>query len=242
MICPECETLNDDNAEFCINCGAKLEKGNIKNKEEKKKGTNNLLKIILVTVAVLLVAVIVLIIYLSGKNIKGFKTAEKLSQTIGQDIIATAKITPLEEKSVSEALNNIAAADYYYESGKLIKVDGVNVPEWSVGVYLVQTKINKVTYRDYTVQDKNYKGEKCDNYISFDKINSSMTVDDVNQYMGISPSMITWYINSKEYTYRYYYIDDSNNEKAYIITVKFDADNNYVSKQMEDLSINPSIK
>ena len=164
---------NEETAEYCFSCGTQLiqPQVNLENREIKKKETfkpvtmfkNIKHKKIICAAALVIVAVILTLLIVSVfSQENGMKIAYNMRQNLGQNIVTVERSAKVHVNTFSafSAINKPADFDYIYESEKGIVVDGVNVPEWTITLYAVDTEITKIYYRDYTQQNKNYKGTK----------------------------------------------------------------------------------
>ena len=253
MICPKCQAVNEDSSEFCYNCGEKLEdnkrkkkffSGNKNNKSKHKMTKMGIFKLIAIIVAVVAVVVIVLMFKISANSNRGQKIAHKLGSKVGQEIVVAENYAGIHMNvsSKSDAINKIADAKYIYESDEMIGVDGVKVPEWIIKIDMKQDIIHKVYFRNYKLQDKNYKGVKVDSPLRVLKIQEGMDLDDTQDILGIDPVSITYYAGSTEYEYRYYCVNESNDEQSYNLKIVFNENMEVTDIIENDILINPNIK
>ena len=78
MICKKCDTPNDDDAKYCMHCGADLEE----QKSQKVKKKNKTLIGVIVAMAVILIAVVIAVILVMHSN--DVKKQEEYKQYISQ--------------------------------------------------------------------------------------------------------------------------------------------------------------
>lgn len=245
MFCPDCGAQIDDNCEKCYACGKEFRHASDDDTrkspsapapsiDKKKKGMKSKLSsavqklkkkkitwIIIVSLAIILITLLIALIFHKSNPVG---IADKLSEKIGEEIVSIEKNAKIHvnTKSASNVINAPGDFDYIYESEKLIKVDGVRVPEWTITFYAVDNNITKIYYRDYTQQKKYYKGEKLKKECSFDEIKDCSKLRDVEEIIGLKPLSITYYADkTKEYRYMYYFVSDDKDEvrKEYIIKV-----------------------
>lgn len=253
MICPKCQTENDDSSEFCFNCGAKFEESKKKKNffsAKKKDGFKDkmsckkIIELVGIATAIIAIIAVTLIIIFSVKSDRGQKIAKKLGSKVGQEIVLAEDYAGIHMSVLSKsvAINNIADAKYIYESDKMIYVDGVKVPEWIIKIDMQQDFIHKVYFRNYKLQNKNYKGVKVDSPIRVLKVENGMKLGDVEDIFDIDPVSIAYYADSTEYEFRYYCANENKDVDSYNVKIIFD-ENMKVSNIVEDdILINPNIK
>ncbi len=251
MICSKCQALNDESSEVCYNCGTTLEKKVAKKSINpfKKVDVNLPKKTLLILIGIALVVIIVVVTVVSVLNNieenRGFNLAKDLSQSVGEtDIFAVAEKNDIyfETKSVSSEINTMADAKYLYESDRVITVDGVKVPTWIIKVDLLDEKIAYVYYRDYTVQDANYKGVKVNEPISTLKVEIGQKLSEVNDIFGIKPISVKYFETYTEYLFNYYYINEAGDEQEHSFKVTFDEEMLVSDYYEYDLTVNDNIK
>lgn len=253
MICPKCQSVNDDESEFCINCGERFEEtekksepidNNKKISRKKKLSRKGIIKLVGIGIAVIAIVVVALMITFSLKADRGQKIAKKLGSKVGQEIVVAENYAGIHMSvaSKSAAINKIADAKYVYESDKMIYVDGVKVPEWIIKIDMQQDIIHKVYFRNYKLQDKNYKGVKVDSPIRILKVQEGMDLQDVEDIFGIDPVSITYYVGTCEYEYRYYCTNEDKDVDSYNIKIIFDENMKVSDIAEDDILINPNIK
>lgn len=252
VVCGKCQCVNEDENEFCSNCGERLVKQDKKRKKDKKSDRKNAhinikkrkLMLLLAACVVLVVAIVIGIVMIFSRRDSGaYDIAKKLGDKCGQEIVVAEKNAGIHMsvKSESDAINEMEDAKYFYESGSMVKVDGVKVPEWSIKIDMQQDVIHKVYYRNYKSQVKNYKGVKVSNEIRVLKIQEGMSRKDVEDIVDIDPVSITWYDDSVVYDYNYYLVDSNDNEKAYKIKITYDKKFKVKSAEGEEVKVNPNI-
>ena len=240
MLCPKCGVEIDDNCEYCYSCGMKFNhvKAIEKVEEPQKKAelkppakplakavskvkSKKFIAISIITVIVILLAII-FVPKIFKKN--GMKIAIKASEKIGSSIATVQKNAKIYVNDLSscKAINKPADFDYIYESNKKIEVDGKKVPEWAITFYATDKDITKIYYRNYTQQDKYYKGIKLKKPVDLDDIKDAKTLSEVKKKFDFEPVSITFF-NDKtaEYRYMFYYINKDKDEerKEFVITV-----------------------
>lgn len=250
MVCPKCHSVNESSSEFCYNCGAKLEETKKKrlfrggSTSKKKISKKNIIMFAAIGLLVIAIIVVAIMFFTSLKSSKGEKIAKKLGSKVGNEIVVAEEYAGvhMSVESKSEAINKIADAKYIYESDEMIKVDGVKVPEWIIKIDMRQDIIHKVYFRNYKLQDKNYKGVKVDSPVRILKVQEGMTLEDIEDIFGIDPVSITYYEDTTEYEYRYYCLNEDKDEESYNVKVIFDENMKVSDIQEQDLLINPNIK
>lgn len=243
MTCPNCEAIISDKAEFCPNCGNNIlpndDKGEKKPTKKTKKKLN--FKIIIAAgVLIIIVALVVLILSLFSGN-KGEKIAKSLSDKLGRSVAMAEKNANIVLSSSSEntVLKNIVDYDYIIEDEKAVSIEGIHLPEWAVFVENDENdKIQKVTYYNFKVLERNWKGEKTKEIIDVSKIASGMTDKEVQKLVSVNPlAIIRSNDDTTAYLYKYYFVDETDkNEKAYYFTVNYDVNSTVkdVSSQEND--------
>ena len=266
MFCPECGKPIEDNLKICSECGKeipatpsldsakrptttnmkrkkKVKKPSKFSQEMKKLKTKKAFWIFIIAIAIVLTTLIVAMII---KGPHPITTAEKLSEKLGKQIVELEKNAGIHVSatSESEAINSEMQFDYIYESEKIIKVDGVKVPEWIILFHANDNKIDRIIYRDFSNQKKNYKGEKLKEQIDFEELEECTKLKEVEELLKLEPTSISYSEEGfKTYGYRYYYIDENKDEacESYIITV--DEDNKVTSvNDIEENKLLNSIK
>jgi len=204
-----------------------------------------LVKIIAISIISLVVIIIGVIIFTAlfgnnGEKVADKLGADKLGAKIGSEIVVAEKNAKvhLAIDSASKALNKQGDFDYIYESDKLIKVDGIKVPKWAIKVVMKDKEVFSVSYRNFNEQKKSYKGEKLKKPITSSKIEIGMTLGNVKELFGISPLSITYFEDTTEYRYMYYFINEDKDEERSEIIVSFDDDMNVSKVENVDLSKN----
>lgn len=185
------------------------------------------LRLGIIALIVLAVVVLIIVIVMSLMSSDGEKTALKMSEYINKPMTtAEDKLDiHLKEESDFDGVNNAVKFDYIYEAEDDIKVDDVKYPEWSVGVIVDEDNdITQVTYTDYTVLEKNYKGIKTDGLINKDEFESGDKLKTVLGEIGLDPYSITYQIIGKTYVFKYYYTLDNGDARRVILTAVFDDD------------------
>lgn len=243
MTCPNCEANVADGEKFCPNCGADIllattpEKPKSENKDKKPK----IIKILTIVIPVVLIGIIIVLIASLFVTNKGELVSENISKNLGRSVAMAEKNTQLKLKTSSSytVLKDIVNYNYIYESKKSTKIEGINVPEWVVFITVDNNdKIDKVTYYNFKVLQKNWKGQKIEKKFDESKIKYKTTLKDAKKLIPLKPLAITS-SNSDEtiYLYKYYYTDSiDKNEKAYYLTVKYDMNNSVkdIDSKMSD--------
>ncbi len=246
MFCPECGKSIEDNSKVCTECGKeiaiapsldlakrpttkvigakKVKKPSNLSEGIKKIKSKKAFWIIIIAFAIVLTTLIVAMIIKAPHPIT---TAEKLSEKLGEQIVVLEKNAGIHVSatSASEAINAEMQFDYIYESEKIIKVDGVKVPEWIILFYADDNKIDRIIYRDFSNQKKSYKGEKLKEQVDFEDLEECTKLKEVEELLKLEPTTILYGDeNSKSYGYRYYYIDKNKDEacESYVVTVDKD--------------------
>lgn len=233
MNCPNCDAVVAEGVQFCPNCGNDLlsnstEPGKSPSKKPKKKLN---FKIIFVGIIVVFIIVAIIIILSVFSGNKGEKIAENLSDNIGKSIAMTEKNVHIELSETSDysILKSIVDYDYVIEADSSIKVEGINLPKWAVFVEKDSNdKTEKVTYYDFKVLEKDWKGVKSSKLIDTNTIEYGMNTKEVEKLIPIKPlAIVRTNDDTTEYIYKYYFTDEKDkNEKAYYFKVDFDIDNN----------------
>ncbi len=262
MICEKCSSLNDDKNEVCFNCGNKLKKSvgdnNASKPAKKMKIKNNLLKkgmlkklgiITLSVLGIVLIIVMVCNILAGIKDNEGYNYAQKMKASVGVDDIMKMGENGgiyFELESKSAEINALGDAKYIYECEEMIKVDGIKVPKWIIKVDVVSDAIHYLYYRNYSLQEDNYKGVKVKEPISVLKVEIGQNLREVENIFGIKPISIKYFADSTVYLYRYYCINEFGDEQDYCFEVTFDGIDNKKMAVKEykkyDLEINQFIK
>ena len=238
LVCPKCSVEIDDTCEVCYSCGMEFKHIDTEISSEKtvekisQKPPRKikvlkhakLIKIIGVA-TIALVLIIVIFIFLSAIfATKGEKIAEKLSKKIGEQIVDAESFANvhLAVKSASNAINKQGDFNYIFEADNLIKVDGVKVPNWTIKVVMKDSEVFSIYYRDYREQKNYYKGEKLQNPIDTSKIEIGISKSKVESIFNISPLSITYYQNTADFRYVYYFINSDKDEESRQVVVTFD--------------------
>ena len=239
MVCKKCKEVLPDDAEVCTCCGAKIK--HKKPKEKKKssddgkiqrmKGSLSAKIKIIATLAVAAVAVVIVIaLIISLVSDDGKKTAEVLSEYIGQSFIDARNDSDIKVfyESKFSAVNNAMKFNYLVEDDDSVKVDGIKFPEWVVTVCLNDSdEIVTVTYTDFTTCKKNHKGQKADKVINLDNVMKNEKYKNVEKEIDLDVYSITYENAFITYTYKYYYEDEAGNEQAVRLTVTYNVNMEY---------------
>lgn len=253
MFCPDCGASIDDNCESCYSCGKEFKhvsgqepaqpvavpkqtSDKKKNKPDnkfsaffKKIRKSKITWIIIISAVIILVTLLIAFFLRKPHPVD---IADKLSQKLGSEIVTierNAKVH-VNTSSASTAINAPKDFDYIYESEKLIKVDGVKVPEWTITFYAVDNDITRIYYRDYTQQKKYYKGKKLKKECNFSEIKDCSKLRDVEELIDLDPVSITYFVDgTKEYRYMYYFVNGEKDEVRKEYTIKVDGKNKVLS-------------
>lgn len=226
MICPGCKKEVKDEVEQCPECGIKFDFSKKKKRFKLNIKKNNKLKLISVIVLLVIITVAVLISLFIFAGNKGERVSDKLSKKIGELSEKSISSSGIEFVSSSdyEFLNSLINSNVIGESDKKIKIYGVNIPQWAI--YCSEDKFGKlstVTYCDFRVLSNNINGIKKNSRVDISYISSGKTEKEVDNYLDMKPYQIFYSESMKSKKYKYYYIDkQSENVKAYYITVIYD--------------------
>lgn len=232
MNCPNCEARIADGAQFCPNCGCDFEPspdtagGESVKKEKKPFKLTVKMKVIIITAAAILLVWVVFFIIILINGSKGERTARKLADGIGSsgfDVVKGIDCAFLTREDVSpDFLNDIEVYNWLCKSEDTVKISGVFVPEWVIYCTLDEKdKITGVKYYDFSVIEKNWKGEKTDSLLSTKSFETGMTIDEVCDKVDFDPISINYTKDKTVYDYRYYCLDIDKNERSYSLTVEF---------------------
>ncbi len=261
MICPNCESIIDDNCDACYNCGMEFSheqevssptEEKVKKKKEKKvdkpkKPASDKFKVFKragIAAGALAVIVIVFLIIRSLLSVDGAKIAASLGSNVGKSLKKAqndAKIT-LVEVSASEAINRQSDFDCIFEAKDSIKVDGVSVPEWVIKVTKKNEDVLSVYYRNYKSQEDYYKGQKLKEPIEKSEIQIGMSEAKVTRLFDIEPISVTYYIDATEVCYMYYFINDNKDEERRMLVISYDDVMEVRSVEEIDMIQNPNLK
>lgn len=237
MVCKKCKEVLPDDATACTCCGYKIKQKKPKKpkapKEKKpidKQSIISKLKLGGVIAGLVVVVVIIISLIISLFTGEGIKTAEELSEYIGESVFDAINESNLKvsDESKFSAVNNAVKFDYLIESEDSVKVDGINFPEWAVTICLNEDEeIVTVTYTDFTVCKKNHKGEEADGEINLDNVKKNQKFKKVFDEIDLDPYSITYENAFVTYTYKYYYEDEAENEQAVRLTVTYNKNMEY---------------
>lgn len=240
MICKKCKEVLPDDATVCTCCGAKIKAKKQKEKKPKKlrgAGTGeekvsllSKLKLAGTALGLIILAVAVVVLVVSLFSSDGEKTAQTLSEYIGQTMLDARNDSDIKvyDESKYKAVNNAMKFNYLIEADDNVKVDGINFPEWVVTISLNdKEEIVTVTYTDFTVCKKNHKGPKSDALINLDNIKKNEKYKNVASEIDLDVYSITYESAFVTYTYKYYYEDEAGNEQAVRLTVTYNANLEY---------------
>lgn len=266
MKCPNCKCEIADDAVVCEFCGKEFEKKKRKKFERKAKpkperpaepaeaeditagrsqdvaASDKRFRLIIAAVITLVLVAVIIIIILMISDVSGLKNAKELAEYINKPILTARNKTDiyLSDESSYNGLNTLTKFDWVAESDKDVEVDGVKYPSWAVLIDLNdQDKIAAVTYADFSVLKKNRKGVKTDEEIDLGKIPTGEKFRKVKDQIDIDPFAIVYGDSTETYIYRYYFINNYDDEQAMALSVVFDSDNNYMfsTSQMENSSL-----
>ena len=247
MICPRCKCEIADDSKICEFCGKKIRKKKLslfaKNKIDKNKAldfadssakssTSPAVAVKfaagLVVCAVLVVSIILIIVTLTKDD--GLNYAKDLSEYINQPILTARNETDIyiADESAYDSVNNLISFDYIVECEKDVEADGMTFPKWAVVIRLNDNdEIANVTYIDFTIMKKSYKGEKTKEEIILDKFAVGDKLRKVNAEIGIDPFTVSF--NGIRVTYNYYYYFENNHkdEQAMSLSVTATEDDLY---------------
>lgn len=184
------------------------------------------IRLIAIAAAAVLFVIVVIIIVVKISSNGGEKTATKLADYINKPLTtAQDKLEiHLKDESAFDGVNYSMSFNYIYEPEDDIEIDEVKYPEWAVTVDVDDDDdITSVTYTDFTVLKKNYKGIKRDSKIDIGKYESGDKLSDILKDLDMDPYSITTKIIGKTYVFKYYYIADNGDAKRVIITAIFDS-------------------
>ena len=243
MVCKKCKEVLPDDATVCTCCGAKIQQkrskrhGSARNgadssasAEKKKMTVSSKIKIVatVLGIAIVIAAVVILIVSMFVSD--GKKTAEVLSEYIGQTMLSARNDSDIKvyEESNFKAVNNAMKFNYLVEDDDSVKVDGIKFPNWLVTVSLNdEDEIVTVTYTDFTVCKKNHKGQKADKLINLDNVMKNEKYKNVEKEIDLDVYSITYENAFITYTYKYYYEDEAGNEQAVRLTVTYNVNMEY---------------
>lgn len=234
MVCKKCKEVLPDDAKVCTCCGSAIKQKKPKQPKEKKQidkaGLISKLKIVGVVAGFVAVIVLIITLIVTALSGEGIKTAEELSEYIGEsmfDALNESNIKVADESKYT-AVNNAMKFDYLIESEDSVKVDGVNFPEWVVTICLNEDEeIVTVTHTDFTVCKKNHKGQEADSEINLDNVKKNLKYKKVLDEIDLDPYSVTYENAFVTYTYKYYYEDEAENEQAVRLTVTYNKDMEY---------------
>lgn len=234
MVCKKCKEVLPDDAKVCTCCGSAIKPKKPKQPKEKKQidkaGLISKLKIVGVVAGFVAVIVLIITLIVTALSGEGIKTAEELSEYIGEsmfDALNESNIKVADESKYT-AVNNAMKFDYLIESEDSVKVDGVNFPEWVVTICLNEDEeIVTVTHTDFTVCKKNHKGQEADGEINLDNVKKNLKYKKVLDEIDLDPYSVTYENAFVTYTYKYYYEDEAENEQAVRLTVTYNKDMEY---------------
>ena len=190
---------------YLLNFKKKAEKAD----ENAKKRRLIIVRAVLITAAVLIIFAAFVVIASLIKSNEGIKTLDNIP--IGRDLAYAESKTGKDFVLISRhtAVADICEFDGIYESDKVVKSEGVNLPEWAVTVQLGDDQsIQKASYYDFAVLQNGWKGQSCSEEIGIDVVEYGMTEKEVERKLGFKPYVVIKDIdNTITYIYRYYYSD-----------------------------------
>ena len=185
------------------------------------------IRFIAIVAAAVLIVLVVIIVVIKVSSTTGEKTAQSIAEYMNKPLTtAQDKLgIHLKDESGFDGVNYSMSFNYIYESEDDVEVDEVRYPEWAVTVDVDEDDdIIGVTYTDFTVLKKNYKGIKTDNKIDIGKYESGTKLRDILKDLDLDPYSINTTIIGKTYVFKYYYIADNGDAKRVIITAHFDSE------------------
>lgn len=196
-----------------------------------------------------LAALLIIILVLGGMFIaaqlgasKGRRTADKIADdALGRSIeIAQTKLgVTLYEQSRFSYLEKVSAYNYIIESDADVRVCGITLPEWSVFVSTdPSSKINKVTYYDFSVLQNDWRGRKLNAAVDLSAVQFGMSAGEAEKLLGLKPYSVTKTVDDLTiYKYRYYYTDAiTGNDKAFSIEIDVDLENRVKSTATTEIN------
>lgn len=239
MVCKKCKEVLPDDAEVCTCCGAKIKHKKQKEKKNRldagdalkpKSSLSSKIKIVVTVALAAVAAAIVIALIVSLVSDDGKKTAEVLSEYIGQTMLEARNDSDIKvfDESKFSAVNNAMKFNYLVEDDDSVKVDGIKFPEWVVTVCLNDSdEIVTVTYTDFTTCKKNHKGQKADKVIDLDNVMKNEKYKNVEKEIDLDVYSIKYENAFITYTYKYYYEDEAGNEQAVRLTVTYNVNMEY---------------
>ena len=239
MICPRCKCEIADDSKVCEFCGKNLEKKkfssifknrktdkkqNIPKPLENKPGADSgtIVKVIIALLVTALIFILAIIIIINLNKDNGLNYAKSLSEYINAPILSARNETDIyiADESAYDSVNQMIRFNYIVESEKDVEADGVTYPEWAVLIRLNDNdEIANVTYVDFTVMKKSYKGEKTNEEINLDKFEAGEKFRKVRAAVDLDPFTVSFNGSTITYNYCYYFKNNYNNEQAMSLSV-----------------------
>ncbi|MEG0615629.1 MAG: hypothetical protein RR540_07725, partial [Oscillospiraceae bacterium] len=111
------------------------------------------------------------------------------------------------------------------------------MPEWAVFVKNTQDdKIDSVTYYNFKVLEKNWKGQKSKSILDTNIVEYGMSLRDAKRSVPVLPLSITRTVDDKTtYLYKYYFVGEDKNEDAYYFSIDYDGDNAVTNAKNQEI-------
>ncbi len=248
MQCPKCNAKCNENAVKCYNCGYDLAeddfitnldkvvptpkskkkcfsfKNIFKKKDKLPIGKEKKRLIVIVGILSLLVIILAVIFIVILNSNEGKTMFDRIE--IGRDItyVESKVEVSFEEESGYAAISNIAEFDSIFESDKLLKFDGINLPEWAICLnYAEDNSVESANFYNFDALEKSWKGVKTTQKFGPTTIEDGMTSKSVSRAMGFKPYLTRKSLdNTTTEYYRYHFVDtETNNDVIYNLIVEY---------------------
>ena len=203
---------------------AKQAKNRTKNAKKPGSKPGKLKKILIITgIAAAIILIIVIVAIIQHRRNDGERISEKISAGLGGSIGAVQQMggVDLSGQSKYAVINTLLPANSFVaESRKECKVEGVNLPEWTIVCETADEKLNTVTYYHYELLEKNYLGTERKSYLDPKTVQNGSDVESAESALGLKPYSISYLADkSQKREYRYCYKDaETGDRTSYIIT------------------------
>ena len=179
--------------------------------------------LIVAGIAAAIILIIVIVAVIQRRRNDGVRISSKISAGLGGPIGAINEMGGVDISGQSKyaVINGLLpAGSFVTESRKECKVEGVNLPQWTIVCETDDSKLTSVTYYHYELLEKNYLGTERKSYLDPKTVPSGADIEKVESFLGLEPYSITYLADkSQQREYRYCFKDaETGDRTSYIIT------------------------